>query len=367
MNHPNTLQLSQDVVQDVVKSIRESKLSIYDSLEQHPELRIATKELQEILNRKLSGLLLNQPIRTRSKVVKSAICEALGYPTPRSFKKTQPRFPGQDLDVYVQKSNNLQIWNEALSVSRRYVLVRVDDENRVTKVRVITGAELAKLDTTGTLTKKYQATAMDDVTTSRLVSPNDTPDLMWSMQAGQEDFRALSKAKQAEAFNFFQQLLPSDQLFVKLRELEGTIIDNPGADQERNRGWELHKAVSQKLGLKKAHDDGQVPDVAEQLLELKLQTNRTVDLGLMSPTSREPLEDFVGLHHSDIRYAVFYATTFKDKDGAEKIRIDHVVLTSGADFFCFFQRLKGNLVNTKNQIRLPGDFFDKSKRKDDDR
>ena len=343
------------ISQDVVRSIGESKLSIYDSLEQHPELRISTKNLQLILNRELTGLLLDQPIRTRSKVVKSAICQALGYPTPRSFRKTQPRFPGQNLDVYVQKSDNLQIWNEALSVARRYVLVRVDDQNRVTTVRVVTGAELAKLDTTGTLTRKYQASAIHDVTGSRLVSPNDTPDLMWAMQADQEEFGSLPES--AKAVEFFEQLLPADQLFIKLRELEGAIIDNPGADQERNRGWELHKAVSKKLGLKRAHDNGQVPDVSEQLLEIKLQTNRTVDLGLMSPTSRESLEDFHGLHHCDIRYAVFYASTFKDQDGAEKIRIDHVVLTSGTDFFCFFQRLKGNVVNTKNQIRLPSNFF----------
>ena len=101
-----------------IAAIKESKLSIYDPLEPRPELKFPTTDLERILNSKLIGLLLDQPIRTRSKVVKTAICKALGYPVPPSFRKTRPRFPGQNFDVYVQKSDNLQIWNEALAAGR---------------------------------------------------------------------------------------------------------------------------------------------------------------------------------------------------------------------------------------------------------
>ena len=114
------------------KSPSDHGLTIYDSLEKHPELFLSAAVLEKTLSEKLKGLKLDQPIRTRSKVVKSAICQALGYPVPKSFLKTQPRFVGQNFDVYTQKSNNLQIWNEALSASRRYVLVRVDENDLVT-------------------------------------------------------------------------------------------------------------------------------------------------------------------------------------------------------------------------------------------
>ena len=330
-------------MQDKRKAPKDLGLTIYDSLTDHPNQFLSQSQLEQTLKDKLHGLKLDQPIRTRSKVVKTAICQALGYPVPKSFLKSQPRFPGQNFDVYTQKSNNLQIWNEALSASRRYVLVRVNDDDLVTTVRVVTGAQLAKLDTTGTLTQKYQATAMDKVTTSRLVSSIDTASLMIAMHNGENQF--------------FKDLLPVELAFVRLKPLLGTLIENPGADQERNRGWALHKLVSKQFDLAKAEDYGQVPDVLPQLMELKLQTSPTVDLGLVSPGSDEVISDFnnselAGLKFADIRYAIFYGTPVGDK-----IRLDHLVVTSGADFFCFFKRLEGNVVNKKNQIRLPKGFF----------
>ena len=84
------------------------------------------------------------------------MCEALGYPVPTSFGRKRPRFPGQQLDIYVQKSNNLQVWNEQLEAIRRYALVRVCEGSIIVRVKVVTGDTLAKLDTTGTLTQKYQ-------------------------------------------------------------------------------------------------------------------------------------------------------------------------------------------------------------------
>lgn len=343
---------------DISKRIKDSGLTIYDALDEQPDLKLPTVQLEKVLQKKLAGLKLDQPIRTRSKVVKSAICSALGYPVPRSFRKTKPRFPGQDFDVYVQKSDNLQIWNEELSSERRYVLIRISEDDLVTRVRVITGNQLAKLDTTGTLTKKYQASAIDKVESSRLVSVNDTPDLMWAMQANANEFNLVAKEGKA-AEEYFGKLLPTDKLYVRLVPLLGQTINNPGADQERNRGWELHRVVSKQLGIAKAEDDGQVPDVAEQLLELKLQTSPTVDLGLMKPNSKQRLASYFGLRHHDIRYAIFYATPFKNSDGENQLRLDHLVITSGADFFCFFRQLQGNVINTKNQIRLPKDFFKK--------
>ncbi|MEO8362645.1 MAG: hypothetical protein ABI672_21650 [Vicinamibacteria bacterium] len=127
------------------RRIQDSGLTIYDLLDDHLGLFVATSDLEVALNDCLVGLNLNYPLRTRSKVLKSAVCAAIGYPIPSSFRKTNPRFPGQDFDTYIQKSNNLQIWNEELSPSRRYVLVRLDQKSLVTSVKVVTGAALARL------------------------------------------------------------------------------------------------------------------------------------------------------------------------------------------------------------------------------
>ena len=323
--------------------IQKSQLTIYDSLEATPELFIPTTELESMLQNSLRAMLLDLPIRTRSKYVKSAICESLGYPVPKSFSKTQPRFPGQNFDVYVQKSNNLQIWNEALDANRRYVLVRVGEDLRVSTVRVVTGHQLVKLDTTGTLTRKLQARAIQPVDNSRLVSLTDTPEML----------EAVRKAQKSEDESLLSSLLTTKRLYEKLLPLIGTEFENPGNDQERNRGWGLHKVVSKQLGLELAEDDGQFPDVRDQLLELKLQTAGTIDLGLVSPRDDSLLPGFDNVRNCDVRYAIFFGTKIGDM-----IRLDHLVLTNGADFFTYFQQTQGNVENTKNQIRLPNGFFE---------
>src|SRR5207302_4736347 len=94
------------------------------------------------------------------------------------FKRTHPRFPGQNFDTYVQKSNNLQIWNQEVTPSRRYVVIRVDERSRVSAVRVVTGTVLAELDRTGTLTHKYQAKSRAPVSGSILVSAHDTANVI---------------------------------------------------------------------------------------------------------------------------------------------------------------------------------------------
>lgn len=77
---------------------------------------IPAEQLEHLFDKALKGIsLAGLPLRTRSKVVKTAVYKALGYPVPSSFKKTRPRFPGQCFDTYVQKADNLQVWNEESS------------------------------------------------------------------------------------------------------------------------------------------------------------------------------------------------------------------------------------------------------------
>ncbi len=148
-----------DSFETVVLGIGESGKRIYDPLgADEQNLWLSNLNLEAALNSGLCGMSVKGlPLRTRSKVVKQEVCKVLGYPVEKSFKKTQPRFPGQNFDVYIQKSNNLQVWNENLIASRRYALIRVSQDDVINKVKVVDGATLAKLDKTGKLTQKYQA------------------------------------------------------------------------------------------------------------------------------------------------------------------------------------------------------------------
>ena len=338
-----------------VTAIRQRGITIYDPIAiGDPDLWVPTPELESLLDNGLAGIsLAGLPLRTRSKVVKEWICQALGYPVPRSFKKTQPRFVGQAFDTYIQKSNNLQVWNEELSASRRYVIVRVDPQDQIVKVKVVSGDTLGTLDTTGTLTQKYQARLSIGTSTTELLTYEDTELLKPVVDTG-VDLSGVSSPSMDPQVGY---LLSIAEVFRRLLPLVNVRFPDSGSVQERNRGAELHRLVSQFLGYHNYHDDGRYPDVRHQLLEVKLQTSPTIDLGLVSPDTTEPLDvpylDGRQVRHCDVRYALFYATT----DGNE-VQLTHLFVTTGERFFIRFPQFQGKVLNRKLQIPLPSDFFD---------
>ena len=338
-----------------VTAIRQRGITIYDPIAiGDPDLWVPTPELESLLDNGLAGVsLAGLPLRTRSKVVKEWICQALGYPVPRSFKKTQPRFVGQAFDTYIQKSNNLQVWNEELSASRRYVIVRVDPQDQIVKVKVVSGDTLGTLDTTGTLTQKYQARLSIGTSTTELLTYEDT-ELLKPVVDTVVDLSGVSSPSMDPQVGY---LLSIEEVFRRLLPLVNVRFPDSGSVQERNRGAELHRLVSQFLGYHNYHDDGRYPDVRHQLLEVKLQTSPTIDLGLVSPDTTEPLDvpylDGRQVRHCDVRYALFYATT----DGNE-VQLTHLFVTTGERFFIRFPQFQGKVLNRKLQIPLPSDFFD---------
>lgn len=339
--------------QRFVAAIAKSKRTIYDPITiGDAELWIPAPELQALLDSGLRSVSLKGlPLRTRSKVVKGEVCRALGYPIPETFRKTQPRFPGQLFDTYVQKSDNLQVWNEELSPTRRYVIIQVKSDDTIGRVKVVTGDELAKLDTTGTLTQKYQARCIPGETPIELIAAADTAELQPFVSA-----TASTKCSSPVLHPAAGELLPIAAVFDRLRSLVGRRFADSGADQERNRGAGLHRLVCAALGYASYQDDGRFPDVRHQLLEVKLQTSPTIDLGLVTPSSTEPLDvpqiDGKILRHCDVRYAIFCART----DGSD-VEITHFFLTTGQAFFTRFPQFQGRVLNRKLQIPLPSDFF----------
>ncbi|MGC3982060.1 MAG: hypothetical protein QM808_12435 [Steroidobacteraceae bacterium] len=338
-----------------VKNIRKSGLSIYDPIMLGDlALWIPTPELQVLLDDGLRGLsLAGLPLRTRSKVVKERVCHVLGYPVPKSFKKTQPRFQGQMFDTYTQKSNNLQVWNEELSATRRYVIIRVSDADVIVRVKVVTGDTLALLDTTGTLTRKYQARCIPGLQATELIVAKDTNRLL-PFVASNIDLGCVATPVRHPAAG---EILPIEKVFTLLSALVGKTFSDSGADQERNRGANLHRLVCRALGYKSYQDDGQFPDVRHQLLEVKLQTSPTVDLGLVTPESTEPLDvpmiSGKQIRHCDVRYGIFYG-----KIESGMVVLTHFFLSTGEAFFTRFPQFQGKVLNAKLQIPLPADFFD---------
>lgn len=335
-----------------IKEIKKSDLTIYDEIEVgSKKYWLTSQELQAILNDKLVGLnLVGLPLRTRSKKVKSEVCNALGYSIPSSFKKTQPRFLGQKFDTYTQKSNNLQVWNEDLDLTRRYVLIKISEDDIVSRVKVVSGSDLAPLDTTGTLTQKYQARLKDLAGKYELVNDNDTE---FVAKLCGKNIGELSPID--DPVN--EKLLPIKVIFEKLKPIVGSKFIDPGADQERNRGAELHKLVCQALGFSIYKDNGQFPDVRNQLLEAKLQTSPTIDLGLVSPNSIAPLDmekiNGTSIRHCDVRYSIFHG---KIENGY--VTITNLIVTNGQNFFGRFPKFEGKGLNKKIQISLPKNYFE---------
>lgn len=153
-----------------------------------------------------------------------------------------------------------------------------------------------------------------------------------------------------------ESLLPIEELGRRLRVLIGRDFPDVGADQERNRGTDLHRMVCEALGYSQHSDNGQFPDVPHQLLEVKLQTSPTVDLGLVSPDSSSPVDvpriGGMEIRHCDVRYAVFGGHT----TGA-RVTVTNLILTTGECFYSRFVAFGGKVLNKKLQIPLPRDFF----------
>lgn len=335
-------------------------MDIYAPIDPEDQERfIPTSILEELLNRGLVGLNLDGVApRTRSKRVKEAACIALGYPVPKKFEKCQPRFTGQDFDTYNQQALNLQVWNEPISPTRRYALVRIGPDGVVRQVKVVLGEVLIPLDRTGRLTTKYQAQMPASTEHANLFTKRDAAPLLPYL-ASQEAIPSLSFANRVSPAAQPQpgDLLPIAEIFRRLATLVGRRFPDAGRLQDRARGADLHRLACQALGYDSYQDSGQFPDITHQLLEVKLQTSPTIDLGLVLPESIAAVK---GIHklgdtqprHCDTRYALFAALI----DGGE-VELTNLYVVSGADFFKHFRQFQGLVQNGKIQIPLPKSLF----------
>lgn len=151
------------------------------------------------------------------------------------------------------------------------------------------------------------------------------------------------------------QLLRISEIYRRLLPLVGETINYLDAVQERNRGAELHAMICDRLGYSVFEDDGTYPDIANQLLEIKLQTSPTIDLGLHSPEDGKLITslDDMDFYSQDIRYAIFDGEVH-----GNRVLLRNLYLVTGEDFSSYFPLFKGMKTNSKIQLPLPVDFFD---------
>jgi len=337
---------------DYTKEIIQSGISIYDTeAMSNPVLYIPTDTLELLLNNGLIGMSLSGlPLRTRSKFVKAVICKTLGFPVPISFQKTKPTFPALNMDIYTQKSMNLQIWNEEIEPTRRYAIIQVNNKDKIQKVKVITGKQLVLFDKTGTLTTKYQA-MMPNLQNGQLFSENDTLSVQeWCCH---ETINLSTVNPTSPPIK--GQLLPIRSIYELLKELEGAAIPYLDSLQERNRGAFLHQLICEKLGFSIYADKGTYPDILNQFIEIKLQTSPTIDLGLHSPDDNEIIYSYnkKKFFSKDIRYVIMYGVKKNDN-----IYIKNLFMSTGEVFSQYFHMFGGKIQNAKIQIPLPQNFFD---------
>ena len=107
------------------------------------------------------------------------------------------------------------------------------------------------------------------------------------------------------------------------------------------------------MGYSIYEDDGNYPDVVNQLLEIKLQTSPTIDLGLHSPEDGAFITSLQGvdIYSEDIRYAIFDGEVHRNQ-----VILRNLYLIAGHAFSNYFPVWKGK--NSKIQLPLPSDFFD---------
>ena len=371
----------------------EAQLSSQNFLIFCPPNRDSLFTEDEILE--LTSPILNQEIPhdlsnvQKSQWVKLQIIELLGYEKPsglrtKQARQSKPKFIHQLLDIFVQSSRNLQVWNyipyadiiipgEWNAGSEfpycykdcRYLLVFHNPEGFILKTILVNGNTLAEWDTTGTQTIKWQASARrsyrNEISSQIVVSPVETLHnkiSTYMQQPLEKKSRLIIQESQNPESPLIKQpptpasFLTHNEIAQALRTLVGTEFTNLGTGQERNMGQTLEKEIIKALGYQSYQqtDTGDYPDLLHQLIEVKFQFRGTIDLGKHLPTDPLPIKapwNKWEITPREIRYIV----ALMEQDIHGNFIVDSIVITSGEKFNEYFSISEG--TNFKIQIPVP--------------
>ena len=291
-------------------------------------------------------------------------------------RKGVPKILREFIDTYIVTTGdvyNLQVWNRiptSDSVQVRYfdgghlsakdvrfVLVPVDPVSETISSIVILTSEYieARFGRFGKLTTKQQLIVGDrqrnDILSRR-------PPVFVGLDTSTLD--PLVTDNHVSPFDSIHDLPRSGRLFsLRLiaerisRQLLGITIP-PGAT--KNRGQMLERLVARALGydIESGFLSGGYPDIANQLLEVKIQDSPTVDLGRYSPQFEEPVPEMQDITTRDVRYLLALTNPFTHT-------IDGLIFLAGGDLGKHFTYVADK--SEKCQRSIPMDFFKRLKGK----
>lgn len=375
----------------------EAQLPTQNFLIFHPPNQDSLFTEGEILE--LTAPILNQVIPhdlsnvQKSQWVKLQIIELLGYQRPSGLRTKQarqykPKFIHQLLDIFVQSSRNLQVWNYVPYADTtipgewnlenkppyrykdcRYLLVFHNPQGAILKTTPVNGNILAEWDTTGTQTIKWQASARrsyrNEISSQIIVSPVETLHNKigtYMQQSLEKKSRFIVQESQNLQSPLIKQpptpasFLTHNEIAQALRTLIGTKFINLGTGQERSMGQTLEKEIIRALGYQSYQqtDTGDYPDLLHQLIEVKFQFRDTIDLGKHLPTDPVPITapwNKWKISPQEIRYIV----ALMEQDAQGNFIVDSIVITSGEKFNEYFPISEG--TNSKIQISIPSSIM----------
>lgn len=330
----------------------------------------------------------------RAHWVKKRVVRLLGYAVPTKFRgklsdgthirEVKPKFRNQLLDVFVQASNNLQVWNYVPYADLvipghwneegpryrfsdcRYLIIHCTMEGHITHLSLKHGYELRPWDRTGTQTIKWQANALRSyrerirgrVVVSSVEPLFEHPD--FPLPTLSLDERRAHIAEQDRLIGAPLVKMPPDKtlLFTSaeigslMEEVINTEFPDLGPGQERLVGQFLEKRIVEALGYQQFYftDTGGYPDLLHQLVEVKFQYSGTIDLGRNLPTEPVQIEglwNIWGLTNREIRYVVCLV----ERSEAQNFQVESVVVCTGVDFNEYFSVCEG--TNFKVQLVIP--------------
>lgn len=306
-------------------------------------------------------------------LTKEAMATALPeeYQTVTYRKKGIPRLLAQLADSYIVTSGenyNLQVWNRF--PNSRNVLIRYDNKERILckDIRFIlvkVNPETKKIDSIvvatpqyiekefgkfGVPTMKYQLMISDTKRSSimkgkeKMLFYPDT-EAMYTLTTEVVDLSGKSISS-----------VPSKDELLSLQAIKEKVASKllgmtlPAKDT-KTRGQLLEREVATLLGY--ASEDtlaGGYPDIAHQLLEVKVQDSPTIDLGKYSPSNPLTVNEEMGVTTEDVRYLIALTDS---RTGV----IEGLVLSPGASLGEDFTFVNG--TSFKCQRSIPMDFFNK--------
>jgi hypothetical protein len=217
----------------------------------------------------------------------------------------------------------MAVYTQDVDSARRYMILIMKGDC-IADVHVIAGADLALLDRTGTLTSKFQAIRIDENAGSQLVSAEDTQDFIAALMPANEIPDGVSPVALPQP----HEVLDIGAVYDTLLPMVGETFADPGILQDRNRGSVVHREACARLGISHFADNGRFPDVLSQVLEIKLQLARTIELGFELPESTTLVASTNNLLAvKDVRYAIFYAERLE-----KAFQITCLVVVTGEDF-----------------------------------